>query len=100
MILGGSAAEGLRTSRQIPSIWPFKVRYNGILLPFNSFLKAKNEACEEFLLAKPNDGPNKRFYSFIKSSVECLVAIQNTLANDDLIKLKKYKYDEFKKDIS
>jgi len=42
----------------------------------------------------------QNYYSFIKSSVECLVIIQNTLANDDLIKLKKYKYEEFKKDIS
>ena len=40
------------------------------------------------------------YYSLIKSSVECLVVIQNSLANDDLIKLKKYKYVEFKKDIS
>ena len=42
----------------------------------------------------------QNYYFFIKSSVECLVIIQNTLANDDLIKLKKYKYEEFKKDIS
>ena len=42
----------------------------------------------------------QNYYSFIKSSVECLVIIQNTLANDDLIKLKKYKYEEFRKDIS
>ncbi len=40
------------------------------------------------------------FYSLLKSSVECLVIIQNTIVNDDLIKLKKYTYEELKKDIS
>ena len=40
------------------------------------------------------------YYSLIKSSVECLVFIQNNLVKDDLIKLQKYTYEEFKKDIS
>ncbi len=40
------------------------------------------------------------YYSLIKTSVDFLIIIQNSLANDDLIKLKKYKYVEFKKDIS
>ncbi len=42
----------------------------------------------------------KNFYSLLKSSVESLIIIQNTLINDDLIKLKKYTYEELKKDIS
>ena len=40
------------------------------------------------------------YYSLIKSSVECLVFIQNNLVKDDLIRLQKYTYEEFKKDIS
>ncbi len=40
------------------------------------------------------------YYSLIKTSVDFLIIMQNSLANDDLIKLKKYKYVEFKKDIS
>ena len=40
------------------------------------------------------------YYSLIKSSVECLVFIQNNLAKDDLTKLQKYTYEEFNKDIS
>ena len=40
------------------------------------------------------------YYSLIKSSVECLVFIQNNLVKDDLIKLQKYTYEEFNRDIS
>ena len=40
------------------------------------------------------------YYSLIKSSVECLVFIQNNLAKDDLTKLQKYTYEEFNRDIS
>tara|TARA_B100001057_G_scaffold109800_1_gene107767 strand:+ start:1602 stop:2528 length:927 start_codon:yes stop_codon:yes gene_type:complete len=40
------------------------------------------------------------FYSILKSSVECLVIIQNTITHDDLITLEKYTYQELKKDIS
>ena len=40
------------------------------------------------------------YYSLIKSSVECLVFIQNNLVKDDLTKLQKYTYEEFNKDIS
>ena len=40
------------------------------------------------------------YYSLIKSSVECLVFIQNNLVKDDLTKLQKYTYEEFNRDIS
>ena len=39
-------------------------------------------------------------YSLLKSSVECLINIQNTLVNDDLIKLNLYTFEELKKDMS
>tara|TARA_Y200000002_G_C22642005_1_gene647433 strand:- start:41 stop:967 length:927 start_codon:yes stop_codon:yes gene_type:complete len=72
----------------IPKI--YEVHKNILIIVMEDFGEQKiDKICNE-----------QNYYSFIKSSVECLVAIQNTLANDDLIKLKKYKYDEFKKDIS
>ena len=56
---------------------------------------------EDFGKTKMDKICNKNnYYSLIKSSVECLVFIQNNLVKDDLIKLQKYTYEEFKKDIS
>tara|TARA_B100000989_G_scaffold117759_1_gene86616 strand:+ start:98 stop:1024 length:927 start_codon:yes stop_codon:yes gene_type:complete len=56
---------------------------------------------EDFGKTKMDKICNKNnYYSLIKSSVECLVFIQNNLVKDDLIRLQKYTYEEFKKDIS
>ena len=72
----------------IPKI--YEVHNNRLIIVMEDFGEQKmDKIC--------NEG---NYYSLIKLSVECLVIIQNSLAKDDLIKLKKYRYVEFKKDIS
>ena len=72
----------------IPKI--YEVHNNILVIVMEDFGEKKmDKICNE-----------NNYYSLIKLSVECLITIQNNLVNDDLIKLQKYTYEEFKKDIS
>tara|TARA_B100001057_G_scaffold488786_1_gene573812 strand:- start:1271 stop:2197 length:927 start_codon:yes stop_codon:yes gene_type:complete len=72
----------------IPKI--YEVHNNKLAIVMEDFGEKKiDKICNE-----------NNYYSLIKSSVECLVIIQNNLVSDDLIKLQKYTHEEFTKDIS
>ncbi len=72
----------------IPKI--YEVHKNLQIIVMEDFGKKKlDQICNE-----------NNYYSLLKSSVDCLINIQNTIVKDDLIKLKKYTYEELKKDIS
>ena len=68
----------------IPKI--YEVHKNLQIIVMEDFGKKKlDQICNE-----------NNYYSLLKSSVDCLINIQNTIVKDDLIKLKKYTYEELK----
>lgn len=47
-----------------------------------------------------NISEDKKLYELLKLAIDNLIVIENTITNEDLKKLEKYKYEDLKKEIS